>query len=229
MAASAAAGNNDYTTEITSALNTANHDGNGGTSSLGISPAAAADATGARLRDGGAASATADTGDTDDSAGIANAAPNLHDKPTTSHALATADHEEKGAAQKAHAGDENGYYASDEREDEDGRGVEVAGEGQGQGYGTDVKDLGWHDDVEQVPRPLVAGMSNEELWMLIRRFDKVWEEHRKCGRDVHFFPKGNVPGMKSCPVTPFNDLSPSSLGKPVHCVPACIRSSLIGP
>jgi hypothetical protein len=217
MAASAAAGNNDYTTEIVSALNTANRDGNGPTS-LDLSPAApdaagaphkptSADTPGARLSD----TASADTGNaTDDTAGgIANGAPSLHDKPTISHALATADHEEKGAAQKAHAGDEDDYYGRDQQRDEDGAG-EVAGAAQGQGYGTDVKDLGWHDDVEDVPRPLVAGLSNEELWMLIRRFDKVWKEHRRSGRRTCPVSRCNVPGM------PLRIIS----REPAHCVPA---------
>jgi hypothetical protein len=59
--------------------------------------------------------------------------------PTTSHALATAGHEEVGAAQAAHAEPE-------------------------------VRDLGWN---ETAPAPLVGGLSNDELWTLIRRFNKV--------------------------------------------------------
>jgi hypothetical protein len=38
---------------------------------------------------------------------------------------------------------------------------------------TEVKDLGWNHEVEDVPVPLVGGLSNEELWTLIRRFNKV--------------------------------------------------------
>ena len=67
----------------------------------------------------------------------------LHDEPTESHALAVADHDEKGVAQQYHTEPE-------------------------------IKDLGWHEDVEKVPTPLVAGLPNEELWALIRRFNKVW-------------------------------------------------------
>ncbi|KZF19687.1 hypothetical protein L228DRAFT_214489 [Xylona heveae TC161] len=61
--------------------------------------------------------------------------------PTASHALATVDHEEKGAAQEGHGDPE-------------------------------IKDLGWNEHVDQVPAPLVGGMSNEDLWVLVRRFDK---------------------------------------------------------
>ncbi|KPM43162.1 hypothetical protein AK830_g3395 [Neonectria ditissima] len=36
----------------------------------------------------------------------------------------------------------------------------------------EVKDLGWNDHVKNLPVPLVGGLPNEELWTLIRRFDK---------------------------------------------------------
>jgi hypothetical protein len=62
--------------------------------------------------------------------------------PTVSHELATADHEEKGAAQLNH--------------DQ-----------------TEVRDLGWSHPVEDAPAPLVGGLPNEQLWTLIRRFNKA--------------------------------------------------------
>ena len=65
----------------------------------------------------------------------------LADKPTASHALATAEHEEQGAAQVDHD--------------------------------NDVVDLGWKTAKDAVPEPLVARMPNDELWVLIRRFNKV--------------------------------------------------------
>jgi hypothetical protein len=37
----------------------------------------------------------------------------------------------------------------------------------------EVKDLGWQDNVAEIPRPLVGGLPNEELWILLRRFNKV--------------------------------------------------------
>lgn len=57
-----------------------------------------------------------------------------------SHALAVADHDEKGTAQLS---------------------------------GPGVVDLGWHDPPEAIPKPLVGGLPNDHLWMLIRRFNKV--------------------------------------------------------
>ena len=36
-----------------------------------------------------------------------------------------------------------------------------------------VKDLGWHNDSDSIPRPLIAGLPNDDLWVLLRRFNKV--------------------------------------------------------
>ena len=38
---------------------------------------------------------------------------------------------------------------------------------------TEVKDMGWNDHPDDIPNPLVGGMPNEELWTLLRRFNKV--------------------------------------------------------
>lgn len=62
--------------------------------------------------------------------------------PTDSHALAGANHEEKGAAQLEH-------------------------------YEAEVKDLGWEEHPDNIPKPLVGGLPNDELWLLVRRFNKV--------------------------------------------------------
>jgi hypothetical protein len=37
---------------------------------------------------------------------------------------------------------------------------------------TEVRDLGWNEEAADVPQ-LVGGLPNEELWTLIRRFNKV--------------------------------------------------------
>lgn len=36
-----------------------------------------------------------------------------------------------------------------------------------------VRDLGWHNDSGSIPRPLIAGLPNDDLWVLLRRFNKV--------------------------------------------------------
>lgn len=61
--------------------------------------------------------------------------------PTESHALANADHDEKGAAQYDYGGNE-------------------------------ARNLGWYEEPMIIPQ-LVGGLPNEELWALIRRFNKV--------------------------------------------------------
>ena len=38
---------------------------------------------------------------------------------------------------------------------------------------TEVRDLGWSEHPSDVPTPLVGGLPNEELWTLIRRFNKA--------------------------------------------------------
>jgi Protein of unknown function (DUF3292) len=38
---------------------------------------------------------------------------------------------------------------------------------------TEVRDLGWNESPAEVPNPVVGGLPNEELWTLIRRFNKV--------------------------------------------------------
>lgn len=50
---------------------------------------------------------------------------------------------------------------------------EVLGAAQLNHGHTEVRDLGWNEDAKDVPTPLVGGLPNEELWTLIRRFNKV--------------------------------------------------------
>lgn len=78
----------------------------------------------------------------------AETTPALGDEATASHALAVAEHEEKGAAQEDHD--------------------------------KEVIDLGWNEHSDQIPKPLVGGLGNEELWMLVRRFDKVRDVQAVC-------------------------------------------------
>ena len=69
--------------------------------------------------------------------------------PTTdSHALAAADHEVKGVAQRDHDA-------------------------------SNVKDTGWRQNAEGVST-LVGGLPNDELWTLVRRFNKARCQPPKC-------------------------------------------------
>lgn len=69
----------------------------------------------------------------------------IADGPTASHALATAETAE----------DEKGLVQED--------------------HDLEVKDLGWNKPKQKIPSPLVGGIENEELWLLIRRFNKVYD------------------------------------------------------
>ena len=40
-------------------------------------------------------------------------------------------------------------------------------------HGNEVRDLGWNEPDSKIPSPLVGGMDNEELWLLVRRFNMV--------------------------------------------------------
>lgn len=37
----------------------------------------------------------------------------------------------------------------------------------------DLEDVGWKKNYNEIPRPLIRRLPNEQLWMLIRRFDMV--------------------------------------------------------
>lgn len=41
------------------------------------------------------------------------------------------------------------------------------------GHTAEITNIGWGESPDAIDEPLVAGLSNEDLWMLIRRFDKV--------------------------------------------------------
>lgn len=42
-----------------------------------------------------------------------------------------------------------------------------------QDHDRQVLDLGWNEKKQDIAAPLVAGMDNEELWLLVRRFNKA--------------------------------------------------------
>ncbi len=52
--------------------------------------------------------------------------------------------------------------------DHDEKGVAQLGHNE-----PEVKDLGWTEHPKDVPKPLVGGLPNEQLWLLVRRFNKV--------------------------------------------------------
>lgn len=57
---------------------------------------------------------------------------------------------------------------------EEGAGSEPdeKGASQAQHEAIEVKDLGWNDDTHKIPQPVIGGLKNEDLWTMLRRFDK---------------------------------------------------------
>lgn len=45
-----------------------------------------------------------------------------------------------------------------------------------QDHTDEVLNLGWNQKKHEIAEPLVGGLDNEELWLLVRRFDKVRRE-----------------------------------------------------
>lgn len=80
------------------------------------------------------------------------AVPGGEDAPTESHAIAAAPVEEHPES----------HGAIHE--------VSAAAAGTD---GDEIKDLGWNKKPEAVPSPLIGGLDNEQLWTLVRRFNKV--------------------------------------------------------
>lgn len=70
--------------------------------------------------------------------------PTLLDKPTESHALALEAAKSPGIAGAAQTVHEE-----------------------------EVVNLGWNEPKEQIASPLVGGLQNDDLWVLVRRFNKV--------------------------------------------------------
>ena len=58
---------------------------------------------------------------------------------------------------------------------------ELKGAAQQEHFEAEVKNLGWNNDPKNVPAPLVGGLPNEELWLLVRRFNKVCNQWSKAG------------------------------------------------
>jgi hypothetical protein len=38
----------------------------------------------------------------------------------------------------------------------------------------EVANLGWNESADNIQNPLVGGMKNEDLWILVRRFNQVY-------------------------------------------------------
>jgi len=61
---------------------------------------------------------------------------------------------------------------------------EIKGAAQ-QNHDGEVKDLGWNESKDRIASPLVGGLENEELWVLVRRFNKqMYHVKVSCMRSI---------------------------------------------
>lgn len=72
-------------------------------------------------------------------------------------------HEEKRLTDSHHLAD----MAAKERP------IEERGHAEMSHEEVEVKNLGWNSQAQKVAQPMIGGLTNEELWILVRRFDKV--------------------------------------------------------
>jgi hypothetical protein len=107
----------------------------------------------------------------------------VEDAPTVSHALAeqsVTDPVETAAASATPPPSSTAHPAEH---------ASVVGASQERHDDIEVRDLGWNEaNRATVPRPVVAGITNENLWLLIRRFDK----HVFHVRSIHEPPLGQL-------------------------------------
>ena len=54
----------------------------------------------------------------------------------------------------------------------DSHALAAAGEGEVLTLDTEAGNLGWHMHPDEMANPIIEGIDNEELWMLLRRFNK---------------------------------------------------------
>ncbi|KAK0265730.1 profilin, required for normal timing of actin polymerization in response to thermal stress [Friedmanniomyces endolithicus] len=84
----------------------------------------------------------------------------------------------------------------------------------------DIKDLGWNQDADEIPRPLVGGLPNEELWILIRRFNKQMYHVKE-----YPYP---VPGNLDLNIADEEEFSPDKLRANLERLYMTVGISMIG-
>ncbi|KAH6638553.1 hypothetical protein BKA67DRAFT_588836 [Truncatella angustata] len=84
----------------------------------------------------------------------------------------------------------------------------------------DVKDLGWFKKKEDMPGPLVGGLDNEELWLLIRRFNKQMYHVKEV--------TSAVPGNLDLNIADEEEFSPDKLRANVERLYMTVLISLLG-
>ncbi|KAK0925314.1 profilin, required for normal timing of actin polymerization in response to thermal stress [Friedmanniomyces endolithicus] len=83
-----------------------------------------------------------------------------------------------------------------------------------------IKDLGWNQDADEIPAPLVGGLPNEELWILLRRFNKQMYH-------VKEYPYA-VPGNLDLNIADEEEFSPDKLRANLERLYMTVGISMIG-
>ncbi|KAI9704357.1 MAG: hypothetical protein M1836_007220 [Candelina mexicana] len=96
----------------------------------------------------------------------------------------------------------------------------VKGAAQQDHGAAEVKDLGWQEHVSKVPTPLVGGLPNEELWVLVRRFNKQMY-HVKATTDY-------LPGGLDLNIADEEEFSPDKLRANIERLYMTVIIGLIG-
>ena len=60
------------------------------------------------------------------------------------------------------------HQLADENQPEEQQGLAQLDHGE-----IEVKNMGWNEDQDKIPSKVVGGLGNEELWAMVRRFNKV--------------------------------------------------------
>ena len=87
----------------------------------------------------------------------------LHERPTASHDL---------AVEAKHGGEDIGTGAAQARASDFSSKAESIDQAKVD-HDEDIVNLGWNEPEQHIQNPLVGRLDNEELWLLIRRFNKV--------------------------------------------------------
>ncbi|GKT50833.1 uncharacterized protein ColSpa_11014 [Colletotrichum spaethianum] len=66
--------------------------------------------------------------------------------------------------------------------------LEEKGHAELQHADVEVKNLGWNNPPSKVSQPMIGGLTNEELWILVRRFDKLANLDMNIADEEEFSP-----------------------------------------
>lgn len=84
----------------------------------------------------------------------------------------------------------------------------------------EVKNLGWNEPQDKIPAPLVGGIGNEELWLLVRRFNKQMYHVKQTTKPV--------PGNLDLNIADEDEFSPDKLRSTLERLYMTVGIGMIG-